>query len=172
MDCSYYKYRISGVVGNFGCNGGYDLHTLYYVQQNGIQPASTYPYVGYLQSCKYSSANVVARGLGIFTASFAVGDVNAMKAVVSKQPLMVYMFVTNDFYSYSKGRINFVKIIVKLLLILLLKGIYTGPNCLNSKTSCPLGINHAVTIVGYGTENGVPFWRGIIILYLSFHNSN
>ena len=83
------------------------MHTLYYVQQNGIQPASTYPYVGYLQSCKYSSANVVARGLGIFTASFAVGDVNAMKAVVSKQPLMVYIFVADDFYYYSKGRVFF-----------------------------------------------------------------
>ena len=56
--------------------------------------------------------------------------------------------------------------------IIIKKDIYNGPNCQNSKTSCPLGINHAVTIVGYGTENGVPFWRGISILYLSFHNSN
>ncbi len=37
-------------------------------------------------------------------------------------------------------------------------GIYTGNNCRSQRTSCPLGINHAVTIVGYGSEGGSNFW--------------
>ena len=105
MDCSYKKYVLNGAFGNLGCDGGYYYHTLNYVKENGIQLASTYPYAGYLQSCKYSSSKVVTKVRGIYTASYAVGDVNAMKAIVSKQPLMVYMYVTDDFYSYGKGRI-------------------------------------------------------------------
>ena len=45
-----------------------------------------------------------------------------------------------------------------------------GPNCQNSKKTCPKGVNHAVIIIGYGIENGIPYWIGIFILYLNFHN--
>lgn len=32
-------------------------------------------------------------------------------------------------------------------------GVFTKNQCPNSK------VNHAVVIVGYGTENGIPFWK-------------
>ena len=50
LDCSYYKYSVNGVIGNLGCNGGFDYHTLYYAKMNGIMLASDYPYVGYVKS--------------------------------------------------------------------------------------------------------------------------
>lgn len=103
LDCSYYKYSVNGVIGNLGCNGGFDYHTLYYAKMNGIMLASDYPYVGYLKSCKYDASKVVTKSTGVYTASYSIGDVNAMKAVVSRQPLMVYMFVSSDFYSYKSG---------------------------------------------------------------------
>lgn len=140
LDCSYYKYIINGVIGNLGCRGGYDYLTLYYAYQYGIQQASSYnAYSGSVRSCSYSSSKVVTRVTGIYTASLAIGDYAAMKNIVLKQPLMVYMYVTSDLYSYVSG-------------------IYTGPNCSSSKKSCPLGINHAVTIVGFGSDAGVPYW--------------
>ena len=107
MDCSYKKYVLNGAFGNLGCDGGYYYHTLNYVKENGIQLASTYPYVGDLQSCQYSSSNVVTKITGMSTASNIIGDFNAMKKIVSKQPLMVYIFVADDFYYYSKGRVFF-----------------------------------------------------------------
>ena len=86
-----------------GCNGGYDYHTLYYATQFGIQLAADYPYTGRVGSCRYSSARVVARNYGIYTASYSIGDVNALKNIVARQPVMVYMYVMNDFYNYKSG---------------------------------------------------------------------
>lgn len=141
LDCSYYRYISNGYIGNQGCSGGNYYFSLYYVYQYGLMLESSYPYVGYTKSCAYSASKKVATISGIWTASQSVGAYNSIKSVVLRQPVQVYMYVTSDFYSYSSG-------------------IYTGPNCMSSTTSCPLGVNHAVTIVGYGTDNvsGISYW--------------
>lgn len=32
-----------------------------------------------------------------------MNDINAMKAIVAKQPLITYIYVMSDFYSYKSG---------------------------------------------------------------------
>lgn len=141
VDCSYMRYISNGFVGNLGCNGGNDYFSFIYAMQNGLVSEENYPYKNIRNACTVNRANKVTTVNGIFTASYKVGDFNAMKSIVLRQPIAVYMYVASDFYTYSSG-------------------IYTGPNCRSSSTTCPLGINHAVTIVGFGIDNvtQVPYW--------------
>jgi cathepsin H len=141
VDCSYMRYVSNGYVGNSGCNGGNDYFAFFYTMQNGLVSEQNYPYANTRKTCTVNRANRVTTVNGIFTASYTVGDFNAMKSIVLRQPLAVYMYVASDFYTYSSG-------------------IYTGPNCRSSSTTCPIGINHAVTIVGFGKDSvtGVPYW--------------
>ena len=104
VDCSYHKYKNKdGTTGNNGCQGGYGYDSLYYAQQYPIELASRYPYVQKLQSCKYSASLGVVHVTGIYSASTTIGNYNAMRNVVWTQPLMVYIYVTSDFYSYKSG---------------------------------------------------------------------
>lgn len=45
-------------------------------------------------------------------------------------------------------------------MIKIQKGIYSSKLCRSSLKSCPKGVSHAVTIVGYGSENGEEYWLG------------
>merc|ERR1712070_1341322 len=61
-----------------------------------------------------------------------MGTNNGLASAVMSQPVSVTVQVTGDFSSYSSG-------------------VLTG--------SCQGQINHAVLAVGYGTLNGVAYWR-------------
>ena len=82
---------------------GYNYYSLYYTSQYGIQLSSDYSYTCTRGTCKYSSSKAVAKNIGIYSTSNIIGDVNAMKSVVLKQPLMVYIVCNSDFYIYSSG---------------------------------------------------------------------
>lgn len=60
-----------------------------------------------------------------------------MKEALNKQPIIAHMYVAGDFYHYRSG-------------------IYSSPMC---PPNCASGINHMVTIVGYGADSrNTSYW--------------
>jgi cathepsin L len=116
---------------NFGCDGGYLDETFNYVKSQGLQTESSYRYTGTDDSCKYSASDVVTRVSG--HRSLASEDEDALlDAVANVGPVSVAMDASY-LSSYDSG-------------------VYEDNWC------SPDGLNHGVLIVGYGTENGTPYW--------------
>jgi len=125
---------------NYGCNGGWQYKALQYIgKAGGIATSAAYPYTssgGTSGSCKYNAATKGA----VVSASKPVtfinaGDTNTMMTVLAAKGLVtVDIAVVQSFMSYKSG-------------------VYAEPNC-GAKI---LGY-HAITAVGYGTLNGVPYW--------------
>ena len=121
---------------NMGCNGGQPDSALKYMINNGQCYESSYPYTsgvttkaGNCQKC--SNADVK------FSKCFDVtpNDQIALKSAVSKQPVVIAIEAdTRYFQSYSSG-------------------------ILTDSIKCGTNLDHAVEIVGYGTENGIDYWN-------------
>lgn len=121
-----------------GCSGGYLGATYDYIKQRGgLEPDTSYPYQNTRQSCRLKSNKVGAiQGYG----NIPRGDEEAMKQALSTYgPLAAAVHTTSDlqFYAGSKGGRG--------------SGIIDIPTC--SKQ-----VDHAIVIVGYGTENGKDYW--------------
>jgi len=93
-----------------------------------------YPYTAKDEPCKHVPSKVKAWNVGSF--NITVGDEKSMQQVIAvKGPVAVAYQVASDFRNYKKG-------------------VYSSTICKNS----PMDVNHAVTAVGYGEENGVKYW--------------
>lgn len=120
--------------GNLGCNGGYRSRALSYIVDNkGIDSESSYPYECQEGECRYT-----VQGRAGFCSSYCSlprGDEKALQYAVAKVgPISVGIdSKLASFHSYREG-------------------IYSDPQCSSTKT------NHAVLIVGYGTDSGRDFW--------------
>jgi cathepsin L len=129
LDCSSY-------LGNGGCNGGSQGLAFEYAQTKGIGAESKYPaYKNAVGTCtKAASPNYKIDGFVQVDK-----DEEALRQAVDELGVCtVSIDVDSDplFMTY-KG------------------GIYNGNGkCKNGTTD----VDHAVVLVGYGTENGVPFW--------------
>lgn len=119
---------------NMGCNGGQPDSAFKYMINNGQCLESTYPYkAGSTRtagSCqKCSSAGVT------FSSCHDVkpNDQVSLAAAVAKQPVVIAIEAdTRYFQSYSGGILD--------------------------STSCGTTLDHAVEIVGYGSQNGQDYW--------------
>lgn len=111
VDCSYYSYynATTQTYANLGCDGGYLYYSFYYILKQGLGLLSSYPFVGSPKSCKYNSSLAVAKITSINTASYQVGDYEAMKQIVAIQPITTHMYVASDFYGYQSGSKLFYK---------------------------------------------------------------
>lgn len=123
--------------GNQGCNGGWMDNSFKYVRDNkGIDSETGYPYytreLGY---CYYNAQYNSATDTGFY--DIPSGDENALKqAVATVGPISVAIDATKpSFMSYRSG-------------------VYIEPTCGNTLSA----LDHAVLIVGYGTENGQDYW--------------
>lgn len=120
--------------GNQGCNGGLMDTAFQYIKDNGgIDTEESYPYVGKNGQCHFSAADVGATVTG-FT-DLPKGDENAMKnAVATVGPIAVAIDASHySFQLYSHG-------------------VYDEAKC-SSRS-----LDHGVTVVGYGAENGSDYW--------------
>lgn len=112
--------------GNAGCGGGLALRSWNYVRDVGINTESVYPYQGEETLCEYSANDY---GANVTTWAYATRTNNevAMKAVVANYgPLAVSVDASGwEFYG---------------------GGVFSDSNC------SPTSTNHAVVIVGYGTD--------------------
>ncbi|XP_057967619.1 thiol protease aleurain-like [Malania oleifera] len=120
---------------NFGCSGGLPSQAFEYIKYNGgLDTEEAYPYTGTDGVCKFSSENVGVRVID--SVNITLGAEDELKhAVAFVRPVSVAFEVVTDFRFYEKG-------------------VYTSDTC----GSTPMDVNHAVLAVGYGVEDGVPYW--------------
>ena len=82
--------------GNNGCYNGRMDNTFNYVKAVGVNSWSSYPYIGYVQSCKVSSGYFRVNG------SVSVGDCNSLANALVGRPVSVAVDGQN-FQSYKTG---------------------------------------------------------------------
>ncbi|XP_044464099.1 thiol protease aleurain-like [Mangifera indica] len=120
---------------NFGCSGGLPSQAFEYIKYNGgLDTESAYPYTGKDGECKFSSENVGVQVVDCVNITLEAED-ELKHAVASVRPVSVAFEVVNGFQSYESG-------------------VYSSNTC----GSTPMDVNHAVLAIGYGVEDGVPFW--------------
>nr|XP_061808160.1 procathepsin L-like [Nerophis lumbriciformis] len=124
----------SSVDGNHGCRGGYITKAYRYVIRNrGVDSERFYPYERQSGKCRYSP-----KGKAGYCSNFRVlpgGDERALKATLADVgPLAVAVNAMLPSFHLYRG------------------GIYDDPDC-EAKF-----INHAVLLVGYGSDRGREFW--------------
>lgn len=133
VDCTLNRYPYNM---NFGCGGGDPATTIRHALSNGLSQEHEYPYKsGSSQThgrCATMSGSVNLQNLRLM--QVPARDENALaNALAASGPIAVTLNGENsDFYSYAGG-------------------IYDNP-------SCPTKINHAVLLVGYGSQNGKAYW--------------
>ncbi|XP_030203036.1 cathepsin L1 isoform X5 [Gadus morhua] len=119
---------------NHGCKGGWVSKAFQYIIDNdGIDSGRCYPYEEKVRDCRYSS-----RGRAGYCVSFAAvpsSNEMALQAVVALVgPVSVSINAgLPSFHHYKEG-------------------VYDPPDC-STQT-----INHAVLVVGYGTDQGLDYW--------------
>jgi len=124
----------SGPEGNFGCEGGLpDQGYQYIIDNKGIDTEAAYPYTAEDDQCAFNKKKIGAT-ITKFT-DIATGDESALqKAVATIGPISVGIDASQDsFQSYTSG-------------------IYDEENCSTTQ------LDHGVTVVGYGSENGKDYW--------------
>lgn len=131
------------VYGRDGCDGGlmndaYD----YILKNNGVSTQTGYKYTSgstatWSGTCKYNSATAGVQITGYKFVSVGSPNEAAIVSALNKVgPLAAALYVTNNFQFYQSG-------------------VFNDPLCDN----LPLNyINHAISLVGYGTENGQDYY--------------
>lgn len=117
---------------NEGCNGGWPFCALQFIKENhGINTERAYPYKAVDGRCKAGKGKLPLIKRVIRVAP----DEKILKRAVAKIGCIAVAIDASSphFNSYHNG-------------------IYHEPNC--SSTN----LDHAVTVVGYGTENGLDYW--------------
>lgn len=117
--------------GNSGCGGGLMTNSFKYLKNAKAMKRSSYPYSGVKGSCKYNAADGVVNVKSFIELS--KDDPQEHIDALQNGPISAAIASSSSvFQFYSKGIIN--------------------------SSSCGNSLNHAVVIVGYGTENGTPYW--------------
>ncbi len=123
--------------GDNGCNGGLMDNAFQYIVDNGgICSESAYPYANggqtsTISSCDASNCNPVATISGY--TDITSGSESALMSAVDQQPVSVAIEADSDvFQHYSSGIL--------------------------SSSACGTNLDHAVLVVGYGTDNGQDYW--------------
>ncbi|XP_029910142.1 pro-cathepsin H [Myripristis murdjan] len=120
---------------NHGCNGGLPSQAFEYIKYSkGLMTEQDYPYTAEEGDCQYKPelAAVSVKEVVNITAYDEMGMVDA---VATHNPVSFAFEVTSDFMSYRDG-------------------VYSSTTCHSTTDK----VNHAVLAVGYGQENGKPYW--------------
>ena len=121
---------------NHGCDGGLPSHVFEYVHYaGGIDSETAYPYEARANGCRFDRTQVGARTIRSFNVT--EGDEESIKRIVATiGPVSVAYEVVDDFMMYSSG-------------------VYSSEKCRQGVQD----VNHAVLVVGYGTDpvDG-PYW--------------
>jgi len=117
--------------GNHGCNGGYMDNAFQYVVNNGgITTEDAYTYAGAEGTCQNFQPAATISGYQ----DLPSGDENSLANAVANQPVSVGIDGESRPFQLYQG------------------GIYDG-------NGCGTDMNHAVTAIGYGTDDqGTPYW--------------
>lgn len=120
---------------DLGCNGGSTILSWTTMQYQGITTEACIPYASYLGTSP-ACPSVCVNGSAIIRTranSFSqILPANMQSELYNYGPYEVAFYVFTDFYAYSSGVYYYVY------------GDYLG--------------GHAVMLIGWGTESGVPYW--------------
>jgi cysteine peptidase B len=124
------------------CNGGLMENTFTWLKENGgIMTDADYPYVGYKQSCKSDPSKYVDmtitgyKKLGSSSSTWDPVDEEEIKEFLYETGPLAVALNANPLQTYSSGILD------------------------KTSSQCPTsGMNHAVTMVGYGSESGKDYW--------------
>jgi C1A family cysteine protease len=115
---------------NGGCNGGWPTKSLTYMNTTGLaNSAYVYKAVRAANCSVPKPYAIVKRCPKPITEYYAAGNDARLRQVLAKTPVLGAMNVISSFYQYRNG-------------------IYTPAN-----GTCSAAINHAIMIVGYGTDS-------------------
>lgn len=119
---------------NNGCKGGNFIYAANYAIENGICNDASYPYTEKQGKCHSSACKVVVPHHGVLRVKQVdPKDENALKEAVGNQPVGCSIAASSRaFQLYQKGVL--------------------------SDDKCGDEVNHAVLIIGYGTEQGRDYW--------------
>jgi len=117
---------------NNGCSGGSLLYVMQYVKKDGLMLEKDYPYVEANGTCKYDKSKTVISING-HTQIKSRDEEDLTKALASNVVAVAIDASHASFQLYKSG-------------------IYDEPKCKQ------LILDHGVTAVGYGTENGVDYY--------------
>lgn len=118
---------------NDGCRGGLMDAAFDYVKNNkGIDTEESYPYEMNDGQCRFNASSVGATVSG-FVRIAKDNEDQLKEAVSTKGPISVAIHGMQSFQDYHKG-------------------VYYDKECNSS------GLNHAVLVVGYGSEDGHDYW--------------
>ena len=102
-----------------------------YLKDYKLQSDASYPYTGKVGTCQYDASKGITN-VASYTA-LPANDPVALLNAVSKQPVSIAVnSAAGPFISYKSGIMD--------------------------STSCSAKLDHAVTLVGYGSENGIDYW--------------
>ena len=114
-----------------GCNGGLEIWAFQYAKKNGLELETDYPYTARTgRRCKASQTKELVEATSY--SHVPNKSVTQLKAAIDKQPTCVSVEADTDFQFYDSG-------------------------ILNTK-NCGTDLDHAVTAVGYGTDNGQDYF--------------
>jgi KDEL-tailed cysteine endopeptidase len=121
----------SGDFGNYGCDGGLMNNAFdYFIKEShGVELSKDYPYTAMDGDCQFDSSKIV----GTMSTYHIIdeNDCDGLLHAITQQPVSVAI-AANAIMSYKSG-------------------IFNNPRC-------GVQLNHGVTAVGYGEENGTEFW--------------
>ncbi|KAM4573645.1 pro-cathepsin H [Odontesthes bonariensis] len=120
---------------NHGCYGGLPSHAFEYIMFNkGLMTEKDYPYTAVEGICVYKPLLAAAFVKDVVNVT-AYDEMGMVDAVATRNPVSFAFEVTSDFMHYHQG-------------------VYTSTKCHDTTDK----VNHAVLAVGYGQENGTPYW--------------
>ncbi|KAL3882302.1 hypothetical protein ACJMK2_028663 [Sinanodonta woodiana] len=114
--------------GNLGCHGGWMSQSFEYIKMYGIETEQEYPYKAADQLCKYKSSKAVAKDTGCMDIESG-NELALQQAVATIGPIAAAIDASRTSFQQYAG------------------GVYEDDEC--SSTN----LNHAVLVVGYGTED-------------------
>jgi len=119
--------------GDQGCDGGLMTNSFYYIYDNGgIDTEQAYPYEAVQSYCRYRSDYVGAKVTGWY--NVPASESSLQQAVASAGPVSVAIDASQSSFQFYQS------------------GIYYDAYCSSQN------LDHAVLVVGYGTEGGNDYW--------------
>lgn len=120
---------------NHGCSGGLPSQAFEYILYNrGLMDEESYPYRAKNGTCHFQPHKAVAFVKDVVNIT-EYDEQGLVEAVGRYNPVSFAFEVVGDFMFYKEG-------------------VYSSTQCQDT----PDKVNHAVLAVGYGEENGMPYW--------------
>ncbi|KAJ6224290.1 hypothetical protein RDWZM_002835 [Blomia tropicalis] len=121
--------------GNLACLGGItDCAFQYVIDHKGIDTEASYPYIGDVSACHFKNSSIGA-SIKSFTDVKKDSESALQTAVANIGPISIAIDASQNSFQFYKS------------------GVYNEPACSTTL------LDHGVTAVGYGTLNGVAYWK-------------